>query len=156
MQGKRVLLGVTGGIAAYKSPDLVRRLREQGAEVQVVLTAGALLFPQNQQTPVVVVALGIASFTYGGLLGVFFLGNFWPRAVQRDAITGLTIALFVMAFIVFARNLIGWLPWTADVLGPFSRIAWPWYVLIGTSITMIVGITASYVLPRPRPKASQT
>jgi len=41
MQGKRILLGVTGGIAAYKSPDLVRRLREQGAEVQVVMTAGA-------------------------------------------------------------------------------------------------------------------
>ncbi len=44
MQGKRVLLGVTGGIAAYKSPDLVRRLREQGAEVQVVLTSGAREF----------------------------------------------------------------------------------------------------------------
>ena len=37
----RILLGVTGGIAAYKSPDLVRRLRERGAEVQVVMTAGA-------------------------------------------------------------------------------------------------------------------
>src|SRR5881394_2574856 len=44
MHGKRILLGVTGGIAAYKSPDLVRRLREQGAEVQVVLTAGAREF----------------------------------------------------------------------------------------------------------------
>jgi phosphopantothenoylcysteine decarboxylase / phosphopantothenate---cysteine ligase len=44
MQGRRILLGVTGGIAAYKSPDLVRRLREQGAEVQVVLTAGAREF----------------------------------------------------------------------------------------------------------------
>jgi phosphopantothenoylcysteine decarboxylase/phosphopantothenate--cysteine ligase len=37
----RILLGVTGGIAAYKSPDLVRRLRERGAEVQVVMTGGA-------------------------------------------------------------------------------------------------------------------
>src|ERR1700759_2011673 len=44
MQGKRVLLGVTGGIAAYKSPDLVRRLRERGAEVQVVMTAAAREF----------------------------------------------------------------------------------------------------------------
>src|SRR5690348_3137991 len=41
MQGKRILLGVTGGIAAYKSPDLVRRLRERGAEVQVVMTKSA-------------------------------------------------------------------------------------------------------------------
>jgi phosphopantothenoylcysteine decarboxylase/phosphopantothenate--cysteine ligase len=42
--GKRVVLGVSGGIAAYKSPDLVRRLRERGAEVQVVMTAGATNF----------------------------------------------------------------------------------------------------------------
>jgi phosphopantothenoylcysteine decarboxylase/phosphopantothenate--cysteine ligase len=44
MQGKRILLGVTGGIAAYKSPDLVRRLRERGAEVQVVMTGAAQEF----------------------------------------------------------------------------------------------------------------
>jgi len=44
MQGKRILLGVTGGIAAYKSPDLVRRLRERGAEVQVVMTSAAREF----------------------------------------------------------------------------------------------------------------
>ena len=44
MQGKRILLGVAGGIAAYKSPDLVRRLRERGAEVQVVMTAAAAQF----------------------------------------------------------------------------------------------------------------
>ena len=44
MQGKRILLGVTGGIAAYKSADLVRRLSERGAEVQVVMTAAAREF----------------------------------------------------------------------------------------------------------------
>lgn len=44
MNGLRVVLGVTGGIAAYKSPDLVRRLRERGAEVQVVMSAGAARF----------------------------------------------------------------------------------------------------------------
>ena len=41
---KRVLLGITGGIAAYKSAELVRRLREQGAEVQVVMTHAACEF----------------------------------------------------------------------------------------------------------------
>jgi phosphopantothenoylcysteine decarboxylase/phosphopantothenate--cysteine ligase len=40
----RVLLGVTGGIAAYKSPELVRRLVERGCEVQVVMTRGAREF----------------------------------------------------------------------------------------------------------------
>ncbi len=44
LANKRILLGVTGGIAAYKSADLVRRLKEQGAEVQVVMTAGAQRF----------------------------------------------------------------------------------------------------------------
>jgi phosphopantothenoylcysteine decarboxylase/phosphopantothenate--cysteine ligase len=44
MQGKRILLGVTGGIAAYKSAELVRRLVEQGAQVQVVMTAAAREF----------------------------------------------------------------------------------------------------------------
>ena len=44
MHSKHILLGVTGGIAAYKSPDLVRRLRERGAEVQVVLTQAAREF----------------------------------------------------------------------------------------------------------------
>jgi phosphopantothenoylcysteine decarboxylase/phosphopantothenate--cysteine ligase len=41
IQGRRVLLGVTGSIAAYKSPDIVRRLKDQGAEVRVVLTSSA-------------------------------------------------------------------------------------------------------------------
>jgi phosphopantothenoylcysteine decarboxylase/phosphopantothenate--cysteine ligase len=44
MHGKHILLGVTGGLAAYKSPDLVRRLRERGAEVQVVMTEAARQF----------------------------------------------------------------------------------------------------------------
>ncbi len=42
--GKRVLLGVTGGIAAYKSCELVRELRKLGAEVQVVMTPAAKQF----------------------------------------------------------------------------------------------------------------
>ncbi len=44
LQNKRILLGITGGIAAYKSADLVRRLREQGVDVRVVMTAGAQRF----------------------------------------------------------------------------------------------------------------
>jgi phosphopantothenoylcysteine decarboxylase/phosphopantothenate--cysteine ligase len=41
---RKILLGVTGGIAAYKSPDVVRRLQDEGADVQVVLTEGAEQF----------------------------------------------------------------------------------------------------------------
>lgn len=43
-QPRKIILGVTGGIAAYKSPDLVRRLADQGADVQVVMSRGAQQF----------------------------------------------------------------------------------------------------------------
>ncbi len=41
---KRILLGISGGIAAYKSPDIVRRLREKGFEVRVAMTRAACEF----------------------------------------------------------------------------------------------------------------
>lgn len=44
MQAKRILLGITGGIAAYKAADLSRRLVERGAQVQVVMTDAAREF----------------------------------------------------------------------------------------------------------------
>ncbi len=43
-RGKHILLGVSGGISVYKSPELVRRMREAGAKVQVVMTKGAQQF----------------------------------------------------------------------------------------------------------------
>ena len=47
IQGKKVLLGVSGGIAAYKSPFIVRRLKEKGADVKVVMTGNAEKFIGN-------------------------------------------------------------------------------------------------------------
>jgi len=44
LQGRRILLIIAGGIAAYKSLDLIRRLRERGAAVRVVMTAAAQRF----------------------------------------------------------------------------------------------------------------
>jgi len=41
---KRIVVGVTGGIAAYKAPELVRRLRDEGAEVRVAMTPAAAEF----------------------------------------------------------------------------------------------------------------
>ena len=41
---KRIILGVSGSIAAYKSPDIVRRLQDLGAEVRVILTGGGREF----------------------------------------------------------------------------------------------------------------
>ncbi|MDH3768961.1 MAG: bifunctional phosphopantothenoylcysteine decarboxylase/phosphopantothenate--cysteine ligase CoaBC, partial [Gammaproteobacteria bacterium] len=48
LENRKILLGVTGGIAAYKGIELVRRLRERGASVQVVMTPGARRFVTAQ------------------------------------------------------------------------------------------------------------
>jgi SSS family solute:Na+ symporter len=115
----------------------------------VVLTTGALLFPEDQRTPVVVVALSIASFTYGGLLGGFFLAIFWPRARQRDALIGMAVGIGVMTVVVFAKPLMAAFPTLEPTLAPLARIAWPWYVLIGTSITLLCGVLSSLVPGAP-------
>jgi SSS family transporter len=116
----------------------------------VILIGGALLY-KNQGTPVVVVALSIASFTYGGLLGAFALGLGWRRANQRDAITGMAVGIATMTFVVFAKQLSSAYPSLASSLGPLARIAWPWYVLIGTTITFITGMLSSLTHPAPAP-----
>jgi SSS family transporter len=118
-----------------------------------ILIGGALLYRQ-QGTPVVVIALAIASFTYGGLLGGFFLAMLWKRANQRDAITAMSVAIAVMAVVVFSGRLLAWAggPGNAGALSwlePLSKIAWPWYVLIGTTITLVVGILSSFTHAPP-------
>jgi SSS family solute:Na+ symporter len=123
----------------------------------IVLTGGALLFPEDSKLPVVVVALSIASFTYGGLLGGFFLGILWRRAGQVDAILGMSVAIAVMSVVVFAKQIIKAAPGLEPTLAPLARIAWPWYVLIGVSITLFVGILSSLVGPaRAHPASAST
>jgi SSS family transporter len=117
----------------------------------VVLTGGALLYPESQ-TPVVVVALSIASFTYGALLGGFFLGIYNARAEQRDAIFGMSLGIVAMAAVVFAKQLASAFTWLSGPLAPFANIAWPWYVLIGTTITLAAGSVSALSHPaRARP-----
>ena len=68
MRGKHVILGVTGGIAAYKSAELVRRLTERGAEVQVVMTAAAREF--------------ITATTFQALSGRTVRDSLWDPAAE--------------------------------------------------------------------------
>jgi SSS family transporter len=110
----------------------------------VGLTLGALLYRQNG-TPVVVIALSIASFTYGGLLGAFLLGLLVKRARQRDAIPAMATGIAVMSVVVFAKQLTNAYPSLAGMLSPVAGIAWPWYVLIGTSVTLAVGTVLSTI-----------
>jgi len=98
---------------------------------------------------VVVIALSIASFTYGALLGGFFLGMLWPRAIQRDAITGMAVGIVAMSFVVFAKPMISAFPSLTAALTPVSHISFPWYVLIGTSFTVGIGILSSFTHGQP-------
>lgn len=96
----------------------------------VILIGGAIMFQfMAQGTPVVVIALQIASFTYGGLLGGFLLGVLSKRADQRDAITGMSTAIAAMALL-----------WAVQQFGIIDKVVdGLWFALIGSVITLIVG-----------------
>ncbi len=98
-----------------------------------VLVGGAMLFP-NRQTPVVVLALSIASLTYGGLLGTYLLGGLWSRARQRDVIVAVVASVVVMTPVVLGFP-----------VRLFAGLAWPWYVPLGTGLTVLVGMASSMV-----------
>lgn len=101
-----------------------------------VLVGGAILFRfASQGTPVVVVALEVASFTYGGLLGGFFLGMLSKRANQRDALLGIGSAVLVMGVL-----------WSVQQFGVTDRfLNGLWYSLIGSIVTVSVGVGSSRI-----------
>jgi phosphopantothenoylcysteine decarboxylase/phosphopantothenate--cysteine ligase len=80
LQGKRVLLIISGGIAAYKSLDLIRRLREKGAAVRCVLTEGASQFV----TPLSVSALS-GDRVYGDIFSLTDEAEMGHIQLSRDA-----------------------------------------------------------------------
>lgn len=100
----------------------------------VIVIGGAILFQfLAHDTPVVVVALEIASFTYGGLLGGFLLGVLSRRADQRDALTGMGTAIVLMTAL-WALQQFGGIPRLFDNL---------WFALVGSSVTLLVGFISS-------------
>ncbi|HEX6645232.1 MAG TPA: sodium:solute symporter [Gemmatimonadales bacterium] len=109
------------------------------------LIGGALGFhayASGTDTPVVVLALSIASVTYGALLGAYVLAGDWSGARGRDVLTGAAVTIAAMLVVVFARPLAdAGLRW----LSPVARLAWPWYVPLGTLICVAVGLVSSRI-----------
>lgn len=101
-----------------------------------VLVGVALTFVGLQGT-VVEVALGIASYTYGGLLGAFLLGFLVKRASQRDAIIAFVSSLAVMAVVI--RTV---------------EIAWPLYTVVGSFTAVVIGSLTSRLPGRKEPVGS--
>ena len=112
----------------------------------VVFVFFASLF-EDTQDPVVELGLAIASFTYGGLLGVFLLGLCTKRARQWDAIIAFFLALALMVVVIsglWYSPEQGWI----FLLGPSSdvvaaqglrSVGWPWYTVIGSLATLVTG-----------------
>ncbi len=91
----------------------------------LVLIGIAIAFIGMEGT-VVEIALGIASYTYGGLLGSFLLGLFFKRVNQRDAIVGFISALVVMTIVIQTVS-----------------IAWPLYTVVGSLVSIVTGNLSS-------------
>ncbi len=87
----------------------------------IILIGGAMLFTDTRN-PVVEIGLKIASFTYGGLLGVFFLGLLFKQTVQRDAFIGFVCGILAMIAIL-----------------KFTTIDFTWHTFIGCCVTIIAG-----------------
>ncbi|MCX6138344.1 MAG: sodium:solute symporter [Ignavibacteriales bacterium] len=93
----------------------------------VVLIGGAMLFTDTRN-PVVELGLKIASFTYGGLLGTFFLGLLFKRTNQTDAVIGFIAGLSAMIAVL-----------------SFTKIDFTWHTLIGCLVTISVGNACALV-----------
>lgn len=108
--------------------DEVRLLRAGRAFTLLwagLLVGGAWIFlALGEGTAAVEVALGIASLVYGGLLGAFALGTWSARADAASVRLGMALGIGgVTALWLFAR----------------AAVAWPWYVLLGSTVTVLVG-----------------
>ncbi|MFN3560809.1 MAG: sodium:solute symporter [Chloroherpetonaceae bacterium] len=90
-----------------------------------ILTVSALLYIGLGKA-VVEVALSIASFTYGGLLGVFLLAMFFRRVSPLGAIVGFSASVLVMVYVITQ-----------------TKLAWTLYTLIGSATAILVAILVS-------------
>tara|TARA_B100000315_G_C14595101_1_gene598461 strand:+ start:7878 stop:9293 length:1416 start_codon:yes stop_codon:yes gene_type:complete len=93
-----------------------------------ILIGGATLFT-SKETPLVEIGLTIASFTYGGLLGFFYLGWKNPEIQSKCVVIGFISAILFMIFIV-----------------KFTLVAWPLYTLIGLSAMVLISKIMSKVI----------
>src|ERR1700756_3600621 len=100
----RITLGVTGGVAAYKSAELVRRLQTEGHTVQVVMTRAAREF---------ITPLTFAALSGQKVITDLFTGEESGDANLESAIEHIAVAQRTDLLLVA--------PATADILGKFSR-----------------------------------
>ncbi|MDZ7808137.1 MAG: sodium:solute symporter [Gracilimonas sp.] len=109
----------------------------------VILSVSAALFAflqlQGGERPAIVeLGLGIASYTYGGLLGAFLLGMLFDKPDKRDAMIGFFTGLITLLFMVQG-------PIQNILPGDGLAIAWPLYTLVGSLIVVLTGLISNWV-----------
>ncbi|CUU03961.1 transporter, SSS family [Candidatus Thermokryptus mobilis] len=90
--------------------------------IWAVLLVGSAVFFMRTERTVVELALSIASFTYGGLLGSFLLGVLFKKIDEGSALVGFVSGVVVMIYVILN-----------------TKIAWTWHTFIGASTTIVVG-----------------
>jgi solute:Na+ symporter, SSS family len=135
--------------AAWTQEEELRASRWTTVFWGVVLIGSALLFTWLQLTgderpAIVELGLGIASYTYGGLLGVFLLGLVFSKPDMTDAMIGFFSGLTALLFMVEGpiQNL---LP------GEGLAVAWPLYTLVGGAIVILAANTSWLIRGRKAP-----
>lgn len=116
-----------------KTPSELLRISRIATFIWGVAMIGVAYMARNWGQ-VLEAGLTIASFVYGGMLGVFLLGILFPRAGTRDAIAGIIAGVALVMIIAL-----------------YTTIAWPWYALIGSLMTMGTGFVSSAVFRRNSP-----
>ncbi|TVQ04734.1 MAG: sodium:solute symporter [Balneolaceae bacterium] len=109
----------------------------------VMLTGSAFLFTWLQlsgddRPAIVELGLGIASYTYGGLLGIFLLGRIFQKPDRTDAMIGFFSGLIALLFMVEG-------PLQQFLPGEPLTIAWPLYTFAGATIVILVANTSYYI-----------
>jgi solute:Na+ symporter, SSS family len=99
-----------------------------------VAQIGVGIAGRNLEEGVVNNVLAIAGFTTGIILGVFFLAMLVKRASSASALIGLLVGLSVITYVKFG-----------------TPLAWPWYTLAGSTVTLLAGLVASIFIDADLP-----
>ena len=103
---------------------------------RLLMVAVALVL-RNKNSSALDLALSIASLINGPILGVFLVGVFLKRVSEPPALIAMLISMAVMLYIYFE-----------------TKIAWTWYVFIGSSITLLIAWVAGFAFS-PAPDSRQ-
>ncbi len=109
----------------------------------LIVCAGLFATVTKRGNPIVEQGLSIAGFTYGALLGAFFLGLVFKAAKQVDAIVAFVTTVVVMAFVILGVKFVGpdlSLEISFAAASATAKVlAYPWYTPLGVLVTLVVG-----------------